>query len=372
MKMRLIFPALLLLTALRLAAAQYHVDPARGDDAASGSQEAPFRTIRRALAAADGPGGTIHLSAKAGPYREAIVIRKGGSEETPLVIEGHGAVVHLGTDVTAGPWTPLETGEYRLETPVPRHERPYVTSPLFINGLPVWAEHPKGKGRPAWHGGSLRQDGENRFIVRFPKGLTPANSVIVRTGPDNQCVLHSSGASHLLVRDLTVAFAGNDGFNFHNHSRDVVLENVTAIFNGDQGISSHETCEVVVRESEIAFNGSQSAGVTDINQAVTTYQRCDVHQNRNGGFSLSGARHLLEEVRSHGHPGSNLPKPSDTVTLIDCHDEGTRPEDLEVPTGLTPPAPSTSATSATSATQPAGRNDRPGRFLQLRPASIIP
>ena len=354
----LLIPLLLCATALRLSAAPWYVDPARGDDAAAGSQQAPFRTIRRALEMTDGKGGTIHLSAEAGPYREPVVIRKGGSEETPLIIEGHGAVINLGTDVTAGPWTPLDTGEYRLEPPATRHQRPYVTSPLFINGLPIWAEHPKGKGKPSWHGGSLRQDEQDRLIVRFPTGLEPGNAVIVQTGPDSQCALHSAGASHLLVRELTVAFAGNDGFNFHGHSRGVTLENVTAVFNSDQGISSHETCEVVVRGSEAAFNGSFSGGVTDINQSVTSYLRCHVHHNRNAGFSLTGERHVLEEVRSDGNPGGNLPRASATVTLEKCEDGGMGPDDLTIPVGT----PETMA----------GGRERMNRFLQVRPGTTAP
>ncbi|MET3871924.1 hypothetical protein J3R74_001794 [Puniceicoccus vermicola] len=264
----------------------------------------------------DGAGGTVHLMPNE-IFREKINIRSGGTETHPLIIEGNGAVVHLGRNVSNGPWTKIGE-EYRLEQEVPPHQRHYTTSPLFIDGLPVWAEHPKGLGKPAWHGGSLRYDEAGKMVVRFPKGLSPENSSIVLVGRDLDPVVHGSGGKHVIIRDLTVAFAGNDGFNFHNRCIGFKLVRVRALFNGDQGISSHGESEVVVELSEVAFNGSQSAGVVDINNARTGYRDLLNHQNRNAGFLLKGSRHRLEAVVSFGNPGGDLPEETDSVVLVDC------------------------------------------------------
>jgi len=307
-------------------AAEFYVAPLTGNDQNTGAKNAPFRTIQRAMKAVDGIGGTVHLTAEEGFYREQILIQKGGTETQRLVIEGNDATINLGTDVTEGPWTKLGEGEYRLEKKAPRHVRHYVTSPLFINGLPITADHPAGKGRPASHGGQLSQDAEDRFIVKFPRGLTPENSVVIMTSRDFQAGVQCNSSSHIDIRNLNIAFVGNDAYNFHGHSVDVTLENITALFNGDQGISSHETCEVSVKGGEVAFNGSQSGGIVDINDTKTTYTDMVVHHNRNHGLTLVGAQHKLEGIISYGHSLSNLPKASSTITINHCQDLGVQPE----------------------------------------------
>ncbi|WPJ96692.1 hypothetical protein SH580_03110 [Coraliomargarita algicola] len=295
--------------------ADFYVDVSLGDDGAIGSKMYPFATIERAMREVDGPGGTIHLQAGM-TYREEVVIRKGGTEVTPLVIEGNGAVINLGRDVTSGPWEVVGDA-YRLNLEIPEFSRHYVTSPLFVNGLPVWAEHPEGRGKPAWHGGSLKYNELGQMIVRFPEGLTPENARVVITGPDRSPAVHASGGQYVIIRNLTTAFAGNDGFNFHNRCTNFKLEGVRALFNGDQGISSHGQCEVHVYQSEVAFNGSQSAGVVDINDAVTKYTNVLCHHNRGSGFLLRGKAHKLESVVAFGHIAADLPRSSESIDIVD-------------------------------------------------------
>lgn len=297
------------------SAADFYVDSITGDDLAVGSESHPFATIARAIKEVDGPGGTIYLQPGM-MYPEEVVIRKGGTEIEPLIIEGRGAIINLGTEVTDGPWMEIGEQTYRLERAIPKFKRHYVTSPLFVNGLPLWAGHPEGRGKPAWHGGSLSYDDAGRMVVRFPDGLSPENARIVLTGTDGAPALHASGGQHVILRDLTAAFAGNDGFNFHNHCRDFRLERVRAVFNGDQGISSHGQCEVGIFDSEVGFNGSQSAGIVDINDAVTKYVGVLSHDNRNGGFLLRGQSHYLESVVAFGNQGPDLPRPEGHIEVV--------------------------------------------------------
>jgi hypothetical protein len=48
-----------------------------------------------------------------------------------------------------------------------------------------------------------------------------------------------------------------------------------------------------VIDSEIAWNGSISGGVTDVNDAVTTYRNCIVHDNAGAAFSFTGKAHRV-------------------------------------------------------------------------------
>ena len=48
-----------------------------------------------------------------------------------------------------------------------------------------------------------------------------------------------------------------------------------------------------VIDSEIAWNGSISGGVTDVNNAVSTYRNCIVHDNAGGAFSFTSKSHRV-------------------------------------------------------------------------------
>lgn len=79
----------------------------------------------------------------------------------------------------------------------------------------------------------------------------------------------------------------------------VRLENVKAFANGDEGISAHETVQMDVVDSEIAWNGSVSGGVADVGESVTTYTNCELHHNVNAAFLLDGKSHRITSCRIH-------------------------------------------------------------------------
>lgn len=321
--------ALSLLTSLSLANAEsYYLDPS-AESSGDGNQDKPFKRIEDAINAIDGKGGTLWIAPDS-VLTTPILIQKGGTPELPLKIQGQGSMILLGQDITSGPWTPLNDNEYRLEKAVPPHTRNYVTSPVFVNGLPLFADHPEGRGTPAWHSGKLRYDEEGKLIITLPDGLTLETATIVLNGSDQISGLQGTGGAHMRFKDFTIAFAGNDGFNFHNDCSDVVLDNVTAVFNGDQGISSHGECIVEVKNSEVAYNGSQSAGIVDIGNANTTYRNLRVHHNRNLGFVLNGSEHKIVDTKAYGNIGYNLPKPNDRISLENCTDGGTTAQDKAI------------------------------------------
>lgn len=349
----------------------FFVNQVRGDDSSNGSAASPFKTVARALREVDGKGGVINLDPEGGYYTQPIVIRKGGQPNCPLVIDGHGAVINLGIDVTKGPWTDTGNG-FLLERAVVPNTRLWIATVAFVNGIPVSCDAPKGSG--AWHDqprdshqGFARYDDEKRLILTFPAGLDPANSVIVLPGggADFASGIQINGASHIRIRNITAAFTSNDGFNFHGDCRDIEMENVKGLFNGDQGTSAHETCEVTVRNSEFAFNGSGDGAVEDIQNSVTSYYHVLVHHNRNKGFSFpvkqgDDGRHILEKVTSYGNGKNNLPPPSDTVILRDCQDLGYSQLEKNIPIVANQAAASIQESSVSN-------DDQLGRFLRLRP-----
>ena len=344
-----------------VTATVYHVDPARGDDKADGSVEKPFKTIERALPLLHGKGGEIRLAPGSLINESVRVIRKSGLPESPIVIDGRDSVINLGTDITAGPWTPLEEG-YRYEKEVPEHKTKYGTSVVFVNGWPLFHDAPNGKSRRAWHGGFVRYDEAGKLIVVFPKGLHPNNAVVVLTGKtDQHSGLLVNGSSHVLVKNLTAVFAGNDGFNFHGEGDHFRLENVTGLFCGDEGTSSHETYQVDIVDSEFAFCGSVDGGIVDVNDSETTYKNVRVHQNRGPAFKLVGKKHTVERCIGYGNFGGNTPKPSEKVTAIDCTDQGDVKEDQAMPVY--------SNQSIPASKNDIKESDRMTRFLFYRPGA---
>lgn len=72
-----------------------------------------------------------------------------------------------------------------------------------------------------------------------------------------------------------------------------------AFSNGDEGISAHETVQMDVFDSEIAWNGSSAGGVADVGDSVTTYTRCEVHHNLGAAFFFDGKHHRLTDCVIH-------------------------------------------------------------------------
>ncbi|NBP89050.1 MAG: DUF1565 domain-containing protein, partial [Planctomycetia bacterium] len=93
----------LCLFACRLGRAEtFHVSP-KGTDAASGSQQDPFRTVQQAADVAQ-PGDVVLV--RPGTYRERVSPPRGGSAGKPIVFRSvvrHGAIIK-GSDLISGPW----------------------------------------------------------------------------------------------------------------------------------------------------------------------------------------------------------------------------------------------------------------------------
>jgi len=98
-----------------LLAAEWNVAPG-GNDAASGAQGAPFRTIARALSAAQ-PGDTVLLHN--GTYREAITPSHDGLPDSPITVAAAPGArpVISALEPVAGPWTPGENGIFSAAAP---------------------------------------------------------------------------------------------------------------------------------------------------------------------------------------------------------------------------------------------------------------
>ena len=247
-----------------------------------------------------------------------LVLKRSGTPEKPEVFDGQGMLIDLGTRVSDHDW--IMDGD--LWTSQPGFLKSFGHTPriagqtagLFIGDIPITIprDHEAEKGRPDMKSkcyfppqklkpGEMGYAKDGSLYFRWPKGCKPGKGIGADRGRFKPIILPakngvngvSIACSDIIIRNLTVKYAGNDGFNIHGDRRGIRLENVRALSCADEGISAHETTEMEVIDSEIAWNGSISGGVTDVNDAVTTYRNCIVHDNTGAAFSFTGKAHRV-------------------------------------------------------------------------------
>ena len=237
-----------------------------------------------------------------------LVLTEGGTPEEPAVFDGQGMLIDLGITVTSHEWK--KTGDLWTSQPgflASFNQEPRIagqTAGLFVDGIPITIprdleaekEHPDRKSRCYFPSDKLQpgqmgyaEDGSLYF--RWPKGVSRNKPITLPPKAGTNCV--SIACSHIIVRNITAMHAGNDGFNIHGDRKGIRLENVRALSNADEGISAHETVEMEVVGAEVAWNGSAAGGVADVNDSVTSYRDCLVHDNAGAAFYFSGSSHSV-------------------------------------------------------------------------------
>ena len=238
-----------------------------------------------------------------------LVIDQGGTADKPAIFDGKGMVIDLGIDISDHDWKKdgdLWTSQGKL-----LDQEPVIAGQvagLFVGKVPITiprdveAEkmHPDLKSRCYFPPEALRpgqmgyaKDGSAYF--RWPTGIDAGSEAIIHPAKGAaSCV--TVACNHVIVRNLIVKYAGNDGFNIHNRWTGIRLENVKAFSNADEGISAHDEVEMEVDGAEIAWNGSASAGIADVNRCTTSYRNCIVHDNAGSAFYLAGKSHSVTDT----------------------------------------------------------------------------
>ncbi|WP_395744002.1 right-handed parallel beta-helix repeat-containing protein [Prosthecobacter sp.] len=241
-----------------------------------------------------------------------LTLKDGGTPEKPAVFDGKGMIIDLGIDVTSHDWEKqgdvwTSRGPFEKHPPVEDVQR----AALFIEEVPIRitrdraAEQKSGeKGKVIFAAPDSLKPGQMGFkadgsiYFRWPEGKAPGTAKIFLP-PAGLASCVNIACSYLTVKNITALHAANDGFNIHGNRLGIRLENVKAFSNGDEGISAHETTQMDVFDSEIAWNGSNAGGVADVNDCTTTYTNCEVHHNLGAGFFLEGKSHRITHCLIH-------------------------------------------------------------------------
>lgn len=244
--------------------------------------------------------------------RTPLTLTKGGTPENPAVFDGKGMIIDLGIDITDQDW--IKEGDL-WQSKAPLKDHPPVEdvqrAGLFIDEVPLRIvrdrEAEKASADPkkarykapaALLPGQVGWKEDGSFYFRWPKEKKPGDGRVIQP-PKGLASGVGIACSYIIVRNVTARHAANDGFNIHGARVGVRLENVKALSNGDEGISAHETVQMDVVDSEIAWNGSVSGGVADVNDSVTTYAKCDIHHNVNAAFMFDGKFHRVTNCHIH-------------------------------------------------------------------------
>lgn len=269
--------------------------------------------------------------------RQPLILSQGGTPEKPAVFDGQGMVIDLGIDITAQHW--IKDGDiWTLHTPLSGHSPvdDIQRAGLFIDEVPLRIMRDREAEK---NSGVVK-----KVIYVAPKSLQPGQMGWTESGalyfrwpaekkPDAARIIHpppnlASGVviacSHIAVRNVTARHAANDGFNIHGNRIGIRLENVKALSNGDEGISAHETVQMDVVDSEIAWNGSSAGGVADVNDSVTTYTNCVLHHNPGGAFLFDGKHHRVTNCVIH-HQDKDIVIRGEDVTVEQSGNEWRKP-----------------------------------------------
>lgn len=240
--------------------------------------------------------------------REPLIIRDGGTADEPRVFDGHGMIIDLGTEITDLDW--MVEGDVWTAPDVVLKRKPIMagqTAGLFVNQIPIAlprdlsAEklHPDKKSfcylpPEQLQPGQMTYDKAGRIVFRWPAGVDPKQARIVLPGSAGSSGV-TIACSHVIVRNITARYAGNDGFNIHGSWIGIRLEDIRAECNADEGISAHDDVEMSVRNAEVSWNGSTAGGVADVGNCSTRYESCQSHDNYAAGFFFTGKQHVLED-----------------------------------------------------------------------------
>lgn len=238
-----------------------------------------------------------------------LVLKEGGTPENPAIFDGKGMTIDLGIDVTDQPWR--KEGDVWTSVSPLMGRQPIgagQVAGLFLDELPLSVPRDVAaeKAQPdkksfcffppaALKPGQMGYAADGSLYFRWPADKAPDKTrIILPPKPGTSGV--TIACSHIIVRNLTVKYAANDGFNIHNKWVGVRLENIRALSNADEGISAHDEVEMEVDGAEIAWNGSASGGVADVNQCVTRYKNCRMHHNLTAAFFFSGKSHSVTDT----------------------------------------------------------------------------
>ena len=338
-------------------------DEFTGASAEPGADKAgPFATIMQAVRKCN-VGARIEIANTGSDYRESVEIEKfaKGRPDAPLVIDGHGAYVTGLVAVPTDQWLHLRDDIYYFLNKVgdasfqPRgwYDRKigdavYGVMPnsnwlgftkhsgwftekeapeiFILNGKPgpnvlTLEEIPPGGFFYDAQAAVIKEPaGQRCLFFRLPEGKTLADCTV-------ELPLHRGiyvSDDYVTVCNIGSRYSQDDGFAGF-WGQNVVLRNIHACFNCDQGVSFHGNSSTLIDGALIERNGG--CGIVDVMSCSTIYRNATVRDNYPGGVLFQGFSHAMYGCRILGNRGTQIEAgKSAAVSLGNCLIIGSGPE----------------------------------------------
>lgn len=266
-----------------------YVDNLRGSDTNQGSRDQPLASIERACQLVRTSGrievvntGVPYSLPYAGPGKpRGLRLLRGGSADKPLVVEGNGAVVSGLAEIPENAWTREAEGIYSLPfDPMSNLFRRDLSRNYWLPGTRIWFVD--GKAAPNLLDRKTLEETPNGFwwnkkerkvFYHLPSGKR-LGDLKIQLPANYGFYIHRS---HTIVRNFTVIFSWNDGFDAAETPKHAMYVNCLAYNCCGQGMSIHDASSVYY-EACGAVNCASSA-VCNIGQSSGVYQRCVLMDN---------------------------------------------------------------------------------------------
>ncbi len=307
---RILIPLLLALPAAA-GATVFHVS-ARGDDAAAGTAEAPWRTLQHAADALK-PGDTVLVGP--GTYRERIELKRGGTAAAPITLSAlPGArVVVSGADLLSDGWSKAEgpNGAYSHDWAL----RFPINGPDDLTH-PADNAHTTGRAEQVLHAGRLLHQvlsreqlapgtfhvdlGAQKLYVWLRDSGNPAGTDL-EASTRTQWLAGAPGVSHVRIRGLAFRYAANHAqrgaFATGGNSCGWVVED--CVFERANGPGASFTGDgLLVRRCVFQDNGQLGFGAWGCHQA--RLEACDIYRNNTKGYPTQWEAGGLKITMSRG------------------------------------------------------------------------
>ncbi len=282
----------LALAASGVSARDIHVDNQIGDDRYDGgsaelvgTSSGPFRTIDRALRAAE-KADRVHIANTGKPYRECITLQGGrnsGLPGAPFEVIGNGAVLDGTATVPAAAWSHHQGNVFRFQPPRKSFQQ------LYLDGKPA-------NRRTITHTEQLAelQPTEWCLFDRYIYFCVDANRL-----PQSYALAYASlpvgitlyEVRMVAIRDLVIQGFQLDGVNAHDGVFGGTLSGLNCRGNGRSGISIGGASRVTIESCLVGNNGT--AQVRTEGYSRTHLVGCDLLDNtaprivRDGGGTVT-------------------------------------------------------------------------------------
>ncbi len=251
-----------------------------GKSATPNASTGPVKTIQKALDLVP-ISGRVEIINTGKPYLSGNKLRKGGTLEKPLIIEGNGAVISGLGIVHENEWTNIEGNIYKRPFwPMSNQLKSSKEYNTWIGIPEIW----RVNERPAKNctskeelintpGGFWWNKEEKAVWFNLPKDKKFSDLTIELPLPrGNGSGMNVSGDfGHIIIKNLRSEFAFNDGFSAHLSVKNLVFKNCIAVNNCGQGFSMHDKTQVEIEDSFASRNAS--SGSCDVGSAEVSYKR---------------------------------------------------------------------------------------------------